>query len=159
MPVNHDVNEWVDAIPYADANWTADSSALIVSGRTWSGNSVVGRIALDTFWTYNEYQNQNSNGLIMQAATQLADGRLAFLGGSGNSFTLYIAQPISGSQPIQMSSQITGQISAAEWNSARTAVLVTVQNAGQKQIWIVRADGTISNSTLPGNNTTEAHWR
>lgn len=159
VPVTHDANEWIDAIPYAGANWTTDSSALIVSGRTWNGYSVVGRIALDTFWTYNEYQNQNSNGLTMQAATQLTDGQLAFLGGSGNNFALYIAQPVSGSQPIQMSSQITGQIIAAEWNSARTAVLVTVQNAGQKQIWIVRADGTISNSTLPGNNTTEAHWR
>lgn len=159
LPVTHSANDWVEAIPYADATWTADSTALIVSGRTWDGPSVVGRIALDTTWSYTEYLNQNNTGLVMQMATQLHDGRIAFLGSTADSIALYAMPPIAGEQPVRLTAPITGQIIAAEWNEARTAVLVTINADSRQQLWIAQINGTTSNVTLPDSHIDAAHWR
>lgn len=161
MPVNHDANDWIDTIPYADATWTLDNRALIVSGRTWNGgHTVVGRIELDANWTYIEYANQRTNGLYMQAAAQIHDGHIAFLGGpSPDAFALYTIPSAPGAQPTPISGQINGTIVAAEWNADRSAVLVTVQMDGQIQLWIVRIDGVTQQTTLNGDALNAAHWR
>jgi hypothetical protein len=161
VPVDHNVNEWVDAVPYADATWTFDSQALIVSGHTWDGgHTVVGRIALDANWTYTEYVSQRANGLYMQAAAQLRDGRIAFLGGpSPNAFALYIIAATPGAQPTPISGQINGQIVATEWNTEHSAVLVTVQAGGQTRLWIVRTDGVVQETTPDNGTLSAAHWR
>jgi hypothetical protein len=158
MTYDHRANDPLNAIPYANATWTQDSTALIVSGPAWDGSSVVARIAMDAFWTSTEYLNQSSTGLIMQYAAPLADGRIAFLGGiTGDSFALYVVQP--GGVPVQMSGLITGQIVSAEWNAGRSAVLVTVQTATGYRLWVVRTDGTAADTTPTAGGVGSAHWR
>ena len=160
MPVDHDVNQFINAIPYADATWSLDSASLIVSGITWGAGTVIGRIALDTNWTYTEYANQFSTGLIMQAATQLYNGQLAFFGGpTPDSFGLYIMQPVPGAQPQRISSAIYGQIESVEWNPERTSALITVQRGGSRQIWVIRTDGTMQDITPISGQPSAAHWR
>jgi hypothetical protein len=160
MPVDHDANQFVNAIPYAYATWAPDSASLIVSGHKWGEMTVVGRVALDTNWTYTEYLNQQTTGLVMQAATPLYDGRIAFLGGpTPDAFALYAVQPVPGAQPVRLSQSINGQIVSAEWNSEHTAVLVTVQIGGTYRLWIVRTDGTAQDSTPAVGVPDAAHWR
>jgi hypothetical protein len=157
-PAAHDVSEEINAIPYADATWAPDSTSLIVSGTQWNGPSVVGRIALDENWTYTEYLNQINTGLFMQDAIQLYDGRIAFLGsGTANTFALYLVWP--GGAPVQVSSTIGGQVIAAEWNAARTAVLVTALTGTGYRLWIVRTDGVAQNATPSVGLPDAAHWR
>ena len=160
MPVDHDVNQFINAIPYADAVWSSDSASLIVSGNKWGAGTVIGHVALDTNWTYTEYANQYSTGLIMQAATQLYNGQLAFFGGpTQDSFGLYIMQPIPGAQPTSISGAIYGQIESVEWNPERTSALITVQRGGNHQLWVVRIDGTMQDITPTGGQPNAAHWR
>ncbi len=160
MPVEHNANDYINAIPYADATWAVNSASLIVSGVKWNGMTVVGRVALDQNWTYTEYLNQFTSGLVMQAAAELYDGRIAFLGGpTPDSFALYLMQPVPGAQPVRVSAPVGGQIVTAEWNTARTAVLVTAQTAAGYRLWIVRTDGTAQDVTPPGGAPTAAHWR
>lgn len=159
LPIKHAANDWVNAIPYADATWTTDSTALIVSGQMWDGSNVIGRIALDTAWTYTEYLNQRDTGLVMQAAIQLHDGRIAFLGSTAASFALYAVPPVPGEQPIRLTAPINGQIVTAAWNTQRTAALVTVKVDNQQHLWVVHTNGTISNSTPSGVGIDKASWR
>lgn len=159
VPVDHNVNEVIQSLPYADATWTTDSAALIVSGYSNNQMSVVGRIALDANWTYTQYLSQHTTGLVMQAALQLYDGRIAFLGASaGGSFALYMVQP-PAAQPIRVSQVIDGQILSAEWNPERTAVLVTAQTGSGQRLWVVRTDGAVRDSTPTGGSLGAAHWR
>ncbi len=160
MPVDHDANQVIAAIPYADAAWAPDSASLIVSGATWGGGTVIGRVALDTNWTYTEYANQFSSGLTMQAATQLTNGQLAFFGSSAQgAVALYVMSPFPGAQPQRVSGFIYGQIASVEWNTERTSALVTVLSRGNYQLWVVRTDGTLQNATPASGQPSAAHWR
>ena len=158
----HQANDPVMFAPYADANWTPDSKSLMVSGLGFDGYTVVGRLDESTNWTYTEILNQRTTGLYMQAATRLNDGWIAFLAGpTPDSFALYTTPPVSGMPLAPQSATINGQILSAEWNLARSAVLVTVQTmTGQRELWIVRTDGTVENATpgTPGFPDV-AHWR
>jgi hypothetical protein len=90
----------------------------------------------------------------------LFDGRIAFLGGATpDSAALYAIQPTPGAPPLRLSTTIPGQVVAAEWNAARTAVLVTVQSGGSYRLWIIRTDGTAQDVTPAGGPPTVAHWR
>jgi hypothetical protein len=159
LPINDNANHFVDAIPYANASWTTDSTGLIVSGATWNGPTVVGRVAADSSWTTTEYLNQQATGLVMQYAVQLFDGRIVFLGSSTiDSFALYTVQPAAPGY-LQLSATLSGQIVAAEWNPERTAVLVTTQTGGVYRLWIIRTDGTSTETTPTGGLNGTAHWR
>lgn len=160
LPVDHNANNWVDTIPYPHATWTTDSAGLIVSGQQNDGYSVVGHVALDTNWTYTEYLNQNTVGLHTKAAIQLHDGRIAFLGGaSPDIFALYTIQPTVGAHPIRVSQDNIGKIIATEWNDERNAVLITTQLNEQRQLWIIRTDGTVLTMSPLGDPLSAAHWR
>lgn len=159
VPYNQDPNVYVRAVPYADATWTPDSLALIVSGPTWNGGTVVGRLNLDAYWSYTEYLNQATSGMTMRAAIQLDYGAVAFLGSTGDGFALYRVDPLAGAQPVRLSAVIGGQVLRAEWNAARSAVLVTAQTGTGVQLWIIRVDGTSQNTTPPAGAPTTAHWR
>jgi hypothetical protein len=160
MPVDHDANQPIPAIPYAYATWAPDSASLIVSGYKWGESTVVGRIALDTNWTYTEYLNQSTTGLIMQAAIQLNDGQIAFLGGpTPDTFGLYIIQPMPGALLVRISPEIAGQIVSAEWNADRSAVLVTAQVGGARRLWIIRINGAAQDVTPSLGAPDAAHWR
>jgi hypothetical protein len=159
LPMNHDPTVFVPSIPYADATWAPDSASLIVSGSKDNGPTVIGRIALDEQWTYTEYLTQVTTGLVMQAAIQLYDGRIAFLGGAtADTFALYITQAAPNAQSVGMSAPINGQVITAEWNAGRTAVLVTAQTGTGQQLWLVRTDGQIQNIT-PNAGFDAAHWQ
>jgi hypothetical protein len=160
MPVDHDVNQPIAAIPYAYATWAPDSASLIVSGYKWGQSTVVGRVALDSNWTYTEYLNQSTTGLIMQAAIQLYDGRIAFLGGpTPDTFGLYIIQPMPGALLVRISPEIAGQVVSAEWNADRSAVLVTAQVGGARRLWIIRVNGAAQDVTPSLGAPSSAHWR
>ena len=160
IPYTQDVNAYVKAVPYANATWAPDSQSLIVSGPTWNGGTVVGRITLDANWTYTEYLNQMVTGMDMRAAIQLDTGAIAFLGSAApGTFALYRVDPLAGAQPVRLSAVIDGQVVRAEWNAARSAVLVTAQSGTGVQLWIIRADGTSQNVTPSAGAPTIAHWR
>ncbi|MBI5957588.1 MAG: hypothetical protein HY866_02565 [Chloroflexi bacterium] len=161
LPINDNANHFVDSIHYANATWTTDSTGLIVSGATWDRLSVVGQVAADSTWTYTEYLSQQNTVMIMQAAIQLYDGRIAFLGSlTPDSFALYaIQQAAAGYQPVQLSSILSGQVVAAEWNTERTAVLVTTQTNGIYRLWVIRIDGTSADTTPASGLIGTAHWR
>ncbi|MBN1681069.1 MAG: hypothetical protein JW966_12350 [Anaerolineae bacterium] len=160
MPVTHNANDSINSIPYAYANWAPDSASLIVSGLKWGEGTVVGRVMLDANWTYVEYLNQGGTGLTMEAATQLHDGRIAFLGSaSPGSFALYTTQAAAGAQPVRVSNVISGQIVGAEWNFERTAVLVSTQGGAGSRLWVIRTDGTAQDVTPPDGSPVVARWR
>jgi hypothetical protein len=160
MPVDHNANEVISAISFADASWAPDSGSLIVSGMHWdSQTTVVGRVALDANWTYIEYLNQYTTGLAMQAAIQLRDGRIAFLGSSQGTFALYTVPAVVSAPTTRISQAISGQIIAAEWNADRSAVLVTVQAGGAVRLWVIRIDGTARDTTPMAGAPAAAHWR
>jgi hypothetical protein len=157
MPVYHDVNAQIESIIYADATWTTDSAALVVSGTNRDNQTVIGRIALDEHWTYTEYANQLNTGLTMQTAIELEDGRIAFVGSQGNRFALYAIQPAKSAQPVQLSNQtLAGQIIAAEWNAERTAVLVTTLEG---HMGVMGIGGQFADIILSAGIPDAAHWQ
>ena len=161
VPLEHDANAWVEALPYASATWTADSRALIVSGDTWDGHNVVGRVELDAAWTYTEYTRQALSGIRAHSAALLADGRLALLGSAApGSLALYVMPAVPGGQPIQMTRTVSGQVLRAEWNVSRSAVLVTIRDAGgATSVWLLRADGAVQPIALSEGTVSAARWR
>ncbi|HEX3050231.1 MAG TPA: hypothetical protein VHP83_06205 [Aggregatilineaceae bacterium] len=155
--INKTGNPYVNNLNYADATFAPDGT-IIVSGPQWTALSVIGRVDLNQNWAYTEYQNQATNGLTMRFATLLNDGWIAFLGGpTPDAFALYLVPAAQGMTPSPVSTFITGQIAAAEWNTARSAVLVTVQTPTGTQWWIVRTDGAVQNVTVQGASA--AHWQ
>jgi len=155
--INQTGNPYVNNLNYADATFAPDGT-IIVSGPQWGALSVIGRVDLNLNWAYTEYQNQAANGLTMRFATQLNDGWIAFLGGpTPDAFALYLVPAAQGMTPSPVSTFITGQIVTAEWNTARSAVLVTVQTPAGTQWWIVRTDGAVQNVTVQGASA--AHWQ
>lgn len=160
VPANHNANDFINAIPYANATWAANNASVIVSGKTWDGTTVLGQVALDAAWTYNEYQNQNWNGLVMQAAAQLPNNQLAFLGQpTPTTFALYVVPAGAGHSPNRISNLLNGQVIEAEWNAQRSAVLVTVQAGSAQQLWLISKDGTAQNITPSTGIPDAAHWR
>jgi hypothetical protein len=98
--------------------------------------------------------------LIMQAAIQLNDGRIAFLGGpTPDTFGLYIIQPMPGALLVRISPEIAGQVVSAEWNADRSAVLVTAQTGGARHLWIIRINGAAQDVTPSLGAPSAAHWR
>ncbi|MBN2306309.1 MAG: hypothetical protein JXQ72_17635, partial [Anaerolineae bacterium] len=151
-------NAPIDPLPYAFATWTADSTALIVSGYKWNEMTVIGRVAINESRTYMPYLVQATSGLITQAAVELYDRRIAFLGGpSPGAFALYVMWP--GTPHIQVSGTLDGQILSAEWNRERSAVLVTTQTGAGYRLWLVRIDGTTQDITPTVGFPAAVHWR
>ncbi|MBN2305981.1 MAG: PD40 domain-containing protein, partial [Anaerolineae bacterium] len=152
------MNAPIEPIPYAFATWTADSTALIVSGLKWNEMTVIGRVAMNESRTYTPYLAQATSGLITQATIELYDGRIAFLGGPlPGAFALYVMWP--GAPPVQISGTLSGQILSAEWNRERSAVLVTVQTSAGHRLWLVRTDGTTQDITPAAGFPAAVHWR
>lgn len=148
----------LEPLPFEYASWSMDSRAVIVSGQHWDGQAVAGRVALNDDWTYTEYLNQATTGLIAQAAIELPDHRVAFLGSrAAESFALYVMWP--GQPPEQVSPILDGRVIRAEWNPERTAALVTAQVGSAYRLWIVRTDGRAQDSTPAAGVPTSAHWR
>jgi hypothetical protein len=157
--INPATDQFYHLFPYSDATWAPDSTSLIVSGPEWNGASVIGRITLPNT-RYTEYFNEASTGLVMRAAVELPTGQLAFLGSptGAASFALYTARP--GGQLRRASGTITGEIVTAEWNAARTAVLVTVRvGPDAYQLWTVPLNGPPQNITPPEGVPEVARWQ
>jgi hypothetical protein len=161
VPVEHNANEWVEALPYASATWTADSRALIVSGATWDGRNVVGRVELDAAWTYTGYTDQSVSGVQVHSAALLADGRLGLVGSAApGSFALYLMPAVPGGQPVPVTPTLIGQVWRADWNASRSAVLVTASDAtGALTLWLLRPDGAAQQLTLAAGAIRAARWR
>jgi len=165
LSAQHNAAVFVDALHYTDATWSPDGGSLIVSGATWEGPSVVGRVALDEARTTAIFLTEAATGLHMQAALELADGRIAFLGSAApGSFALYATRAAPDTVPdagiARLSPPITGEVLAAAWNPARTAILVTVQDGAARRLWLVRVtDGTAQDITPAAGAPDRAGWR
>lgn len=160
LPVDNNANIMIPSLPFADATWTLGSSSLLVSGMHWDSQiTVIGIVILDANWSYTEYLNQHSTGVAMQAAIQLHDGRIVFLGSSQGTFALYTMQAFVGAPTTRISQTIPGQIVAAEWNADRSAVLVTVQSGHGIRLWVIRTDGSARDTTPTAGAPATAHWR
>jgi len=163
-PASHDVNEapgggFIEALGFADATWAANGRDVIVSGTPWGGGpDVVGRVNPLTRH-YSEILNQQTTGLFMRAAFEVAPGQIAFLGGpSADGFALYTAPDTPGATPAPLSGTIPGQVARAEWSRERRAALVTVQSPAGLRLWIVRLDGTAQDVTPAAGAFTDAGW-
>lgn len=149
------------ALPFGGATWTLDGTALIVSGPASGGASVVGRWDLVT-GEYMEYTNQGASGLAMQAAAALPDGWIGFLGSTtpGRDVALYLL-PASPGAPMSpaVSPTIPGEVIAAEWNPARTAIMVLARTETGDRLWLVQSNGTAQDITPPGGAPASIDWR
>ena len=154
-----DYASYLNEMGFADATWSLSQSAVIVSGSHQGGATVLGRIDLGAGWTYEEYLNQAITGLVMEAAAELTNGWIGFLGSSGGSFALYTVAPYPGSSYNTLTTTIPGTIVAAAWNDVRSAVLVTVQNGGASRLWLLTIGGTARDVTPPGGAPDVARWR
>ena len=164
LSARHDAAAFVDALHYDDATWSPDGGSLIVSGATWEGPSVVGRVALDEARTTTIFLTEAATGLHMQAALELADGRIAFLGSAApGSVALYATRADPDTTPdagiARLSPPITGEVLAAAWNPARTAILVTVQDGAARRLWLVHTNGTAQDITPAAGAPDRSGWR
>ena len=156
VSVNADANIPPVILPYADATWTLDGAALIVSGPVSGGASVVGRVEMGS-WAYTEYQNQQTNGLTMRGTAQLPDGRLAFLASVAGqeSYALYVAPAALGAAGTALSGPTYGAFVAADWDAGRSAVLVTTTGGS----WVAYTNGAVQTSGMANGALSGAFWR
>ncbi|HML22434.1 MAG TPA: hypothetical protein PKD09_12345, partial [Aggregatilinea sp.] len=149
------------ALPFGGGTWTLDGTALIVSGPASGGASVVGRWDFTT-GQYTEYTNQGASGVAMQAAADLPDGWIGFLGSvtPGRDVALYLL-PASPGAPISppASPTIPGAVIAAEWNPAHTAIMILVRTDTGDRLWLVQSNGTAQDITPPGGAPTSIDWQ
>lgn len=154
-----DYGSYLSEIGFADATWLLSQNGVIVSGSQQGGATVVGRILFGAGWSYEEILNQATVGLVMEAAAELANGWIGFLGSAGGSFALYSVAPYPGSQPGALTASIPGQVIAATWDNARSAVLVTVQSGGATRLWLLNTSGATQDVTPLGGAPDVARWR
>ncbi|WP_119066100.1 hypothetical protein [Aggregatilinea lenta] len=149
------------ALPFGGATWTLDGTALIVSGPASGGASVVGRWDLAT-GQYTEYTNQGAAGVAIQAAAELPDGWIGFLGSAtpGRDVALYLL-PAAPGAPMSpaVSPIIPGEVIAAEWNPAHTAIMVLARTDTGDRLWLVQSNGTAQDITPPGGAPASIDWR
>ena len=160
LPATWQANQGVPVTHYyADATWGLGGTSIIVSGpRTGGGESVLGRVLLDNDQTFVPYNFASAGVSYTSAATELSDGRIAFLGSNSATgpFQLYLMTV--GGFPIAVSSQITGRILSWEWNASHTALLLLMDNVGVHQLWVVSTNGTLQNVTPPIGAPATARW-
>ena len=149
------------SLPFGDATWTLDGAALIVSGPASGGASVVGRWDLAT-GQYAEYTNQGAAGVAIQTAAELPDGWIGFLGSAtpGRDVALYLL-PAAPGAPMSpaVSPIIPGEVIAAEWNPAHTAIMVLARTDTGDRLWLVQSNGTAQDITPPGGAPASIDWR
>lgn len=160
LPATWEANQGVPVTHYyADATWGRGGTSIIVSGpRTGGGESVLGRVLLDNDQTFVPYNFSSARVSYTAAGTELADGRLAFLGSNSatGAFRLYL-MPING-VATAVSSDIPGRILSWEWNASRTALLLVMDNVGTRQLWVVNTNGTAQNATPITSAPSIARW-
>lgn len=155
LPANYDVNNGFQRHPYQDSTWALDSASVIVSGRHHEGYYILGRVNLDFDQTYASYDFSAAGVTVVRAAAEIGGGRIAFLGATdpAGPYSLYVMTP--GGVPSQIVSGIPGGIRQWEWNRSRTALLVVTSD---RQLWIVRTNGTLQNATPANGGVGEVHW-
>jgi hypothetical protein len=119
---------------------------------------VVGRVLLDQEQTFIPYDFSSAGVGFTASATELGDGRIAFLGSPGpdGPFRLFIMSV--GGATVPVSGEISGRILSWEWNRSRTALLLLVDNGGTRQLWVIRTNGSIQNATPSGGAPSIAQW-
>lgn len=162
--VGHQADDPVDLyFPYADATWGIDGQSVILSGAKNGQSSEIGRYRLET-GTTETYLQQDTTGLVMQAAVEYQPSALAFLGTSaGDQIALYTAQASSqpGATPIRRSNQfVTGRVVSAEWHPENSGVLAKIETApGAFQLWVFWLGGSVENVTPQSGVPSVVHWR
>lgn len=159
MLAAEDYDSYLSEIGFADATWASDSGSVIVSGTRQDGASVVGRIRFGDSWRYEEYLNQSSTGLQMEAAAEMPNGWIGFLGSANGTFALYSVAPVPNAVLQAVSGLTPGEVISATWNDARSAVMVTAQSGGVTRLWLIRTDGTVRDITPAGGVPAVARWR
>ena len=155
LPLNYDANQEFRRHPYQDSTWAADSASVIVSGQHQQGYYILGRVNLDFDQTYVGYDVSGAGITVTRAAAELPGGQIGFLGATdpAGPFVLYRMTP--GSVPTPVSGTIPGPIASWEWNRSRTALLVVTAD---RQLWIVRTNGSVQNATPANGILNEVHW-
>ncbi len=160
LPATWNANDGVPVTHYyADATWGLGGTSIIVSGpRTGGGESVLGRVLLDNDQTFVPYNFSSAGITYTSAAIELNNGQIAFLGSTSATgpfqfYTMYV-----GGTPTAISGQIQGRILSWEWNTSRTALLLLMDNAGTRQLWVVGSNGTLQNVTPPAGAPLSARW-
>lgn len=146
-------------LPFAEATWSPDGAALIVSGAHAGGGHVVGRWDLGT-GSYAEYAGPGVVPQLTHAATELHDGRIAFLAGTTpDSMALYTLLPGPDAVPNVQSGVLPGTVLSVQWNRERTAALVLLRTASGDRLWLVRVDGSMQDITPPGGALAGVDWQ
>lgn len=153
LPTTWEANTEYRFHPYPYASWSTSGTSVIVSGP-----SVLGRVNLDAEQSFVPYDFSSSGVTYIAAATELYDGRIAFLGGPGSEgpFRLYI-MPVGGPANV-VSGEVAGRLDSWEWNASRTALLLIINNGGTRQVWIVQTDGSTRNITPISGAPYMARW-
>jgi hypothetical protein len=142
---------------YQDASWAQNGLSVIASGLHLGNPASLVRIDVVDQNQVTSLADVSSAGIsVTRAATELADGQIAFLGASSASgpYRLYTVFPDGVPAPI--SGEINGSIRDWAWNAERKTLLVTTS---LDQLWVVRSDGTITNATPPGGAPDYVSWR
>lgn len=155
LPLNYDANQEFRRHPYQDSTWALDSASVIVSGQHQQGYFILGRVNLDDEQTYTGYDFSGAGITVTRAAAEVSGGQICFLGGNdpAGPFVLYRMTP--GNVPVAVSNAIPGPIVQWEWNRSRTALLVVTAD---RQLWILRTNGSIQNATPTNGIPSEIHW-
>ena len=155
IPPDFDADAGPLLLPHEYGSWSLDGSRILVSGEMTDVGPILG-------WIDRNTQNLNiivdgralTQPLWMQDAVEMRDGRIAFLGAPYNPVDpnagrrspdvgLYIYNPLNV-EPVRVAYLGGGPVIEAEWNAARTAVLVRL--AGGRTL-LVQTNGAISDLT------------
>lgn len=160
LPATWNANDGVPVTHYyADATWGLGGTSIIVSGpRTGGGESVLGRVLLDNDQTFVPYNFSSAGITYTSAAIELNSGQIAFLGSSSATGPFQLYTMVVGGTPTAISGQIQGRILSWEWNTTRTALLLLMDNAGSRQLWVVGSNGTLQNVTPATGAPLSARW-
>lgn len=140
-------------LPFAGGVWLAGSQQFVA---VQIGVAVLGIVGRDSHQMDTVVLNGATAGLWMQNATQLSDGRYAFLGkpssngqlqGGPTGLSLYIFAP--GGSPVQVSQPIPGTVRQAVWNRSNTALLVQTYEG---RTYVVTIGGSVQDYTARVGN-------
>lgn len=146
------------------ATWLPDSSGWVTT--TLPGPNGVELRVVDRNGKPTSILSGAMVGLWMQYPAQTADGRYAFLGKPAangltatpaSSLQLYIYTP--GGIPVGVSDPLDGDVISAEWNPARTAVLVVLRMTRGVETKVVTLDGRIVDYTDAARGLPGARWQ
>lgn len=160
LPAVYNVHNPYSQQSYSNATWALDSNSIIVSGRISNGQIAFGRVLLDAQQTFIPLNYAAPGVVFTYAAIELYSGQIGFLGSTNEHgpYSFYLMSPNALPQ-LSFATPIEGRIITWEWNPARTALLLVVEGANGRRLWIMETNGASRDVTPAGGITGEVRWQ